>query len=203
MTWTAVGRIALSIALVAACSGKDEETTGAASSSEASAPSTTDPTTTGATTTDATTTDATTTDTDSSTTAPDLPPGQCWSEFHGVYWCECEWHSTQPCEGDGVMTCFWENDQVISHLRWGPCGECGPGDERACDKDGAPGRQFCDVAHDEVADINDLPAPKWGVVCLLDGEVVCQPGETEMCEDGIFSRICLVDAMGVPYWGPC
>lgn len=197
MTWTAPGRraLALSLALVAACSGKDEETTAAASSSETSAPSTSD-----ATTTDPTTT---TTDTESSTTAPNLPPGQCWSEFHGVYWCECEWHSTQACEGDGVMTCFWENDQVISHFRWGPCGECGPGDERACDKDGAPGRQFCDVADDQVADITDLPTPKWGVACLLDGEVVCQPGETERCEDGIFSRTCLVDAMGVPYWGPC
>lgn len=197
---------ALAVSLAFAACG-DSGTAGTTSTTaQGTTASSTDPTTAAASeaTTDTSTTAPTSGSsaglTDSSTTGPDLPSGMCLDENHGSYWCECAWQSTQACERDGVMTCFWENEQVISHFRWGPCSECAPGTERVCDKDGAPGRQFCNVAHDQVADIEELPTPIWGI-CLLEDEIVCTPGQDTMC--GMNTVQCDVDEDGVPFKLDC
>lgn len=142
--------------------------------------------------------------TDSDATASSssgLAPGQCESEFHGTYWCECENGHKKACDGDGVSVCFIWNDEVITEYKWGPCGECEPGMERPCEVDGASGKEFCNVADDMVDSISDLPTPRWGI-CVVEEQIACLPGQTKMCDD-VSSVLCGVDEMGVPYWLPC
>ncbi|MBZ5710788.1 hypothetical protein [Nannocystis pusilla] len=147
--------------------------------------------------------DPTATTVDSATTdEPEPVPGLCRSEWHGEYWCECTDSNTQACGVDGISVCFAQDDFVVTHTKWGPCGACAPGDQNACDIEGAPGRQFCNVADAWIDDINDLPTPDWGA-CILEADIACEPGQTMMCEDSEFIRTCVVDDQGVPHWTDC
>lgn len=141
---------------------------------------------------------------DATTSSSELPPGRCDSEFHGEFWCECESGEKTACDGDGdgVSVCFVWDDEVITEYRWGPCGECEPGLSRPCEIDGAPGHEFCDVAGTMVDSLSDLPTPRWGI-CVLEASIVCLPGQSKMCDDGVSSVLCEVDETGVPYWLPC
>ena len=152
--------------------------------------------------TDASATDASATDDSATTDTPGLPAGMCWSEFHEEYWCECMDSNTQACGDDGISLCFAQDDFVVTHMKWGPCGACAPGQQIACDIEGAPGRQFCDVDDAWVDDIENLPTPAWGT-CLLEEDIVCEPGQTKTCPDDISSQSCVVDEQGVPHWTDC
>lgn len=122
------------------------------------------------------------------------------SEFHGPYYCECH-DGTKMCDTDGVSVCVSEDDDVITDYVWSPCGECLPGEERACDLADGPGRQFCNVLRFPDNDIDDLPTPEWGT-CLREDEIECEPVQSKSC-GGDVSVECDVDSSGVPYWPSC
>jgi len=141
------------------------------------------------------------TDSATSTSSSGPSTGQCESEFHGPYWCECEGGETKACDGDGVSLCVTRDDEVITDDRWSPCGECLPGEQRACDIASAPGREFCNVLEFPADEIDDLPTPQWGI-CVLEDMLVCEPQQAKECSDEL-SVTCDVDEMGVPYWPSC
>jgi hypothetical protein len=144
-------------------------------------------------------TDTSTTDT--STTDPPNPDGMCFDENHGDYWCECTESETMACRDDGVRVCLTVSFVVTEH-KFSPCGVCGPGDALACDVRGEPGKQFCNLDSQDlwIEDFDMPPTAAWGV-CVLEGDIACQPGALEQC-DGGFTE-CLVDEQGIPFTGPC
>jgi hypothetical protein len=186
-------------------------TDGTSSSTDTSStgPGPDEPTTSSTTATTSSTTATTGPDTGSSTGGPDEPDGMCFDENHGDYWCECTESQTEACGDDGVRVCMLKDDQVITQHTWGPCGECvPPGPDKIsqgwqdCDANGEPGRQFCNVLDYWVDDIDDLPTPQWGT-CLVEMDIVCEPGESKKCPDDISSQKCDVNEQGVPFWTDC
>lgn len=147
--------------------------------------------------------DPTATTVDSATTDKPIPaPGVCWDEWHAEYWCECIESTTQACGEDGISVCFAQGDFVVTHMKWGPCGTCAPGQQKACDIEGAPGRQFCNVDDVWIDDIDNMPTPDWGA-CILEADIACEPDPTTLCGDRNVSQTCDVDEQGVPHWTDC
>lgn len=141
------------------------------------------------------------TDSASTSSSTEVSTSLCMSEFHGRYYCECQTGTKMMCDEGGVSVCVSRDDDVITDYLWSPCGECLPGEERACDLAGAPGRQFCNVRHFPDNQIYDLPTPSWGT-CLREDELACEPGQSKPC-GGDVSVDCDVDQTGVPYWPSC
>ncbi|MFY0534531.1 hypothetical protein [Nannocystis pusilla] len=139
------------------------------------------------------------TDAASTTSSSEGSTGLCESEFHGPYYCECH-DGTKMCDTDGVSLCVSRDDDVITDYKWSPCGECLPGEQRACDRAGVPGRQFCNVLQSPTTRSTTCP-PSMGT-CLREEEIACEPGQSKQCGDNA-SVDCDVDETGVPYWPSC